>query len=168
MNCNNNLRKWFAFYTKSKHEKLVCGNLTKQSYEVYLPLLREKKKWSDRKVWVQYPLFKSYIFVKIEPKFEMSILKTPGIVKMIKFGNKPSPISEETIYALKLMINGGYKPHSTESFIKGDPVIVKDGPLKGLKGEIATIQNEEHFIIHLDAIQQTISLKIKRAFLSKL
>ena len=25
---------------------------------------------------------------------------------MIKFGNKPSPISEETINALKLMING--------------------------------------------------------------
>ena len=98
----------------------------------------------------------------------MSILKTPGIVKMIKFGNKPSPISEETINALKLMINGGYQPQSNRIIYKGDPVIVKDGPLKGLKGEIATIQNEEHFIIHLYAIQQTISLKINRAFLSKL
>ena len=44
MNCNNSLIKWFAFYTKSKHEKSVSGNLAKQGYEVYLPLLKEKKK----------------------------------------------------------------------------------------------------------------------------
>ena len=36
-------KQWFAFYTKSKHEKLVYNSLVKQGYEVYLPLLKKKK-----------------------------------------------------------------------------------------------------------------------------
>ena len=39
---------------------------------------------------------------------------------------------------------------------------------KGLKGEIKTIHNQEHFIIHIDAIQHSVSIKIGRAYLSRL
>ena len=87
---------------------------------------------------------------------------------MIKFGGKPSPILDDTINSLKLMIDGGYNPQPTDYFIKGDPVIIKDGPLKGLRGEVANIHNQERFIIHIDAIQHSISLKISRAYLSRL
>jgi len=168
MSSNDDTKQWFAFYTKSKHEKSVNSNLESQGYEVYLPLLKERKKWSDRKKWIQYPLFKSYIFIKIEAKNAIFVLKTPGIVRMIKFGGKPSPILDDTINSLKLMIDGGYNPQPTDYFIKGDPVIIKDGPLKGLKGEIKTIHNQEHFIIHIDAIQHSVSIKIGRAYLSRL
>ena len=168
MNSGHYKKQWFTFYTKSKHEKLVYNSLVKQGYEVYLPLLKKRKKWSDRKKWVEFPLFKGYVFVKIEAKNEIPLLKTPGIVKMIKFGGKLAPVLEETIKSLKLIINGGYNPEPTDYFIKGDPVIIKDGPLKGIKGEVVRIENEKYFIIHIDSIRQTISLKITRAFLSKL
>ena len=55
---------------------------------------------------------------------------------MIKFGNRPSPIPNNTITSLKLMIEGGYNPQPTDYFIKGDPVIIKDGPLKGLREKL--------------------------------
>tara|TARA_B100000131_G_scaffold270705_1_gene270678 strand:+ start:174 stop:680 length:507 start_codon:yes stop_codon:yes gene_type:complete len=168
MRSKDNMKQWFAFYTKSKHEKSVNVALNRIGYEVYLPLLREKRKWSDRKKWVTFPLFKSYIFIKIEPKEAIFVLKTTGIVRMVKFGGKPSPILDNTINSLKLMIEGGYNPQPTDYFIKGDPVIIKDGPLKGLKGEIKTIHNQEHFIIHIDAIQHSVSIKIGRAYLSRL
>ena len=168
MNPGHDKKQWFAFYTKSKHEKLVYNSLVRQGYEVYLPLLKKKKKWSDRRKWVEFPLFKSYLFVKIEAKNEILILKTPGIVKMIKFGGKLAPVLEDTIKSLKLIIDGGYNPEPTDYFIKGDPVIIKDGPLKGIKGEVVRIENEKYFIIHIDSIRHTISLRITRAFLSKL
>ena len=59
----NNSEKWIAVYTKPRHEKTVSNDLYKKGYEVYLPLLREKRKWSDRKKWIEFPLFKSYLFV---------------------------------------------------------------------------------------------------------
>ena len=33
-------------------------------FDVYCPCQRTLKKWSDRKKWVDEPVFKSYIFVK--------------------------------------------------------------------------------------------------------
>ena len=167
MKSDGNRKKWFAFYTKSRHEKSVHNTLINNGYEVYLPLLRERKKWSDRKKWVEYPLFKSYLFIKIEPKDSIFALKTPGIVRMIKFGNRPSPIPNQIILSLKLMLEGGYNPQPTDYFLKGDPVIIKDGPLSGLEGEIIKVHNEERFIVHVHTIQHSISIKIDRAYLSK-
>ena len=167
MKSDGNRKKWFAFYTKSRHEKSVHNTLINNGYEVYLPLLRERKKWSDRKKWVEYPLFKSYLFIKIEPKDSIFALKTPGIVRMIKFGNSPSPIPNQIILSLKLMLEGGYNPQPTDYFLKGDPVIIKDGPLKGLEGEIIKVHNEERFIIHVHTIKHSISIKIDRAYLSR-
>ena len=167
MKSKGNRKKWFAFYTKSRHEKSVSNTLKSNGFEVYLPLLRERKKWSDRKKWVEYPLFKSYIFIKIEPKDSIFALKTPGIVRMIKFGNNPPPIPNQIILSLKLMIEGGYNPEPTDYFLKGDPVIIKYGPLRGLEGEIIKVHNEERFIIHVHTIQHSISIKIDRAYLSK-
>ena len=167
MDSNNHNKEWYAFYTKSRHEKSIYHTLLKQGYDVYLPLLRERKKWSDRKKWIEYPLFKSYIFIKIESKNSIFVLQTPGIVKVIKFGGSPSPIQDSTIQSLKLMIDGGFNPKPTDYFIKGDPVVIKDGPLKGLKGIVSTTHNQERFIIHIDAIKHSVSIKINRAYLSK-
>ena len=166
MASRKNIKQWYAFYTKSKHEKSVNVALEEKGYDAYLPLLKERRKWSDRKKWITYPLFRSYIFIKLEAKDSIFVLKTPGIVKMVRFGDNPSPVLEETINSLRLMIDGGYNPQPTDYFIKGDPVIIKDGPLKGLKGEIATIHNQERFIVQVDAIQHSFSIEISRAYLS--
>ena len=168
MNSKKNIKRWYAFYTKSRHEKSVNRALISKGYEAYLPLLKERRKWKDRKKWVSFPLFKSYIFIKIEAKDSIFVLKNPGIVKMVRFGDKPSPVLENTINSLRLMIEGGFNPQPTDYFIKGDPVIIKEGPLKGLEGEIATIHNQERFIIQVDAIQHSFSIKISRSYLSGL
>ena len=83
-------KKWISIYTKSRHEKVVAKKLVENGFEVYLPMLREKRKWSDRKKWVEFPLFKSYMFVKTEIKESISIVKVPNVVKIIRFGKKNS------------------------------------------------------------------------------
>ena len=51
----NNSLKWIAVYTKPRHEKAVSNELYKKGYEVFLPLLKERRKWSDRKKWIEFP-----------------------------------------------------------------------------------------------------------------
>ena len=65
------------------------------------------------------------------------------------------------------MLEGGYNPKPIEYFIKGDPVEVKDGPLKGLIGEVTQIDRDNH-LIRVDAIQHSISVKIRGVFLHRL
>ena len=168
MDINEKLGKWIAVYTKPRHEKTVADYLKKKGFKIYLPLVKERRKWSDRKKWVQYPLFKSYLFVKIQIKDSIFIIQTPGIVNIIKFGNEIATVNSKTISALKLMISGNYNPTSTDYFIKGEPVIVKNGPLKGIQGEVARIDENDRLILRIESIQNSISVKINRAFLSKL
>lgn len=165
MNTENNLKKWIAVYTKPRHEKTVSNELYKKGFEVYLPLLREKRKWSDRKKWIEFPLFRSYLFVKTDVKNVLFVVQTYGVVKVIKFGKEIGIIQNKIINSIKLMIEGGYKPEPLDYFIKGDPVIVKEGPLKGLIGEVVRIDNNERLIVRIDAIQHSVSVQIERGFL---
>ena len=161
----NNSEKWIAVYTKPRHEKTVSNELYKKGYEVYLPLLKERRKWSDRKKWIEFPLFRSYLFVRTDIKNVLFVVQTYGVVKIIKFGEKIGIVQNEIINSIRLMIEGGYKPEPLDYFIKGDPVIVKEGPLKGLMGEVVRIDNNDRLIVRIDAIQHSISIQIERGFL---
>ena len=165
MDRNGKLKNWIALYTKARHEKAVASEREKKGFEIYLPLLRVRRKWSDRKKWVEFPLFKSYLFVRITNDDKISLGNTPGLVKVVRFGKKNAIVKESSINAIRLMINGGYDPIPTNYFLKGDPVSVSSGPLKGLVGEVIRIDNNDRLIVRIDAIQHSISVDIERKFL---
>ena len=164
MEINDKTKNWIAIYTKSRHEKTVAKKLEMKNFEVYLPILRERRKWSDRKKWIEYPLFKSYLFIRTQLKNSIFILKTPGIIRIVKFGDKIAIVNDNHINAIKLMISGGYKPKSTDYFIKGDPVQVIDGPLKGIEGEVIRVDDRDRLLIRINSIKHSVSIKINRAF----
>ena len=56
-------KKWLVFYTKSRQEKKVRDILLRRGFEVFLPLQKVMRQWSDRKKKVEVPLFNAYIFV---------------------------------------------------------------------------------------------------------
>ena len=159
------MKKWIVVYTRPRHEKTVEKELQKKGFEVYLPMLKERRKWSDRKKWVEFPLFRSYLFVRTEVKNALFVLQTLGIVKIVKFGGEVAVVQDENIEAIKLMIEGGYNPEPLNYFIKGDPVEVKEGPLKGLVGEVIRLDKNDRLLVRVDAIQHSVSVQINRGFL---
>ena len=165
MNSDQDSKKWMAVYTRPRHEKAVEKEFQKKGIEVYLPKLKERRKWSDRKKWVEFPLFRSYVFVRIEIKNALFVLQTLGVVKVVKFGEEVAVVQDESIKAIKLMIEGGYNPEPLNYFIKGDPVEVKGGPLKGLVGEVIRSDKNDRLVVRVDAIQHSISIQIDRGFL---
>ena len=165
MKSEQNSKKWLAVYTLPRHEKAVEKEFQKKEFEVYLPMLKERRKWSDRKKMVEFPLFRSYIFVRTEINNALFVLQTLGVVKIVKFGGKVAVVQEKSIEAIKLMIEGGYSPEPLNYFIKGDPVEVKDGPLKGLVGEVIRLEKNDRLVVRVEAIQHSISIQIDRGFL---
>ncbi|MGY8913899.1 MAG: transcription termination/antitermination NusG family protein, partial [Flavobacteriales bacterium] len=55
--------KWYVLYVQTKNEKKVADRLRGMDVEVYCPVIKETKQWSDRKKTIETPLFKSYVFV---------------------------------------------------------------------------------------------------------
>lgn len=165
MNFNQNKKKWIVLYTKHRYEKLIEKELSKNGVEVYLPILKERRKWSDRKKWIERPLFRSYIFVKIELKDILFVVQTIGIIKVIKFSSEIAIVRDSSIKAIKLMLEGGYRLDPTDYFIKGDPVEVKEGPLKGIIGEVIRIDQKDKLLVRVSAIKHSIAVQINRGYL---
>tara|TARA_Y100000591_G_C21593096_1_gene574194 strand:- start:224 stop:724 length:501 start_codon:yes stop_codon:yes gene_type:complete len=161
----NNIKRWIAVYTKPRHEKTVQRKLDDNGFEVYLPMLRKRQQWSDRKRWVDFPLFRSYVFVCTHKENHMEILQTPSIISIVKFGKKIAYIEDKTINSIKQIIEGGFIPETTNYFINGDPVKIKHGPLKGITGEVVRIDKNNCLIIRIDTIKLSISIKIEKKFL---
>ena len=168
MSIRKDSSKWIAVYTKPRHEKIVAKDLERNGVKVYLPLMKERRKWSDRKKWVEFPLFKSYIFVSINSNNHLPIFETKGIVRIIKFGDSIATVRNNEIAGIKMMIDGGYNPISTDYFIKGDPVKVKDGPLRGIEGEVVRIDENDRLLLRINAIKHSVSVKVNIAYLTKL
>ncbi|MEM7183490.1 MAG: transcription termination/antitermination NusG family protein, partial [Spirochaetota bacterium] len=79
-------KRWYALYTKPRAEKKLRDRLNMLKIENYLPVLIQKKKWSDRFKEIATPIFPSYIFVKINYQQEaVSVLKEPNAVLFVQF-----------------------------------------------------------------------------------
>jgi len=156
---------WIAVYTKSRHENVVIQELEKKNIEAYCPILKERRQWSDRKRWVEFPLFRSYVFVKIELKNSLYILQTMGVHHIIKFQGNISTIPDGIIQNIKSMIDGGFTVEQVEYFVKGDEVKVVDGPLKGMEGIVVKIKNENKLVLKVAAIHQAIAVQIHPGYL---
>ena len=159
------MKNWIAVYTKSRHEQIVVNELSKKNIESYCPMFKERRQWSDRKKWVYFPLFRSYVFANIEIKENIYVLQTIGVNKIVKFQEKISIIPDQVIDNIKNIIEGGYNVEQADYFIKGDEVRVVSGPLKGLDGVVLDSRGTNKVIIKIEAIQQAFSVEISSGLL---
>ena len=159
------LKKWIVVRSKPRSEKIAYDQLLEKGIEAYLPLLKERRKWSDRKKWVEFPLFSSYLFANIELKNSIFVLQTHGVSSLVKFGEEIAIVQDKIIKTIKLAIDGGYQLTPTEYFIAGNEVEVIEGPMKGVKGIIVQLKGKDRLIIKIDAIQQALSINIDSRFI---
>ncbi len=94
-------KKWFALYTKPRWEKKVDSTLIKKGIEAWCPVQKVQKQWSDRKKIVEEPLFKSYVFVKINPTERTQVLMTDGVLNFVFHVGKPAIIRDVEIEMIK-------------------------------------------------------------------
>jgi transcription antitermination factor NusG len=172
MHQKNNQTHWYLLYTNPRAEKKVALELQHKGYEIFLPLQRTLKVWSDRKKWVEEPLFKSYLFIQtqLEANF-YNILNTPGVVKFISFQSTPAIVDPREINLVKLILGGHEDPvgsgATNDSWLEGESVTIISGPLIGTSGKLINTRTGNKMLIELQSIQQSILVSIPQHYLSK-
>ncbi len=96
--------KWYAIYTKANNEKKVFDHLKEENIECYLPLRKTLRQWSDRKKWIDVPLFRCYVFVKVSYIEFFSVLKIPGVVYYVSFGGEPQSSPDYQLDFIKTIV----------------------------------------------------------------
>jgi len=153
---------WFAIYTFPRAEKKIHAELVKNGIHAYLPLLRTLRQWSDRKKWVEEPLFRSYIFVYISEKEYYEVLSAYGVVRFVTFEGKAVPVPQRQIDAIRYFLSEKTpeSPSPDTEFIPGQPVEIARGPLRGLTGELISIQGRQKVRVQIEALGQFIYLTV--------
>lgn len=164
MMLDNEIYKWYAVYTKANREKKLFERLLEEKIECYLPLRRVLKIWSDRKKWVEEPLFKSYIFVKVSNKEFFNVLNNSGVVCYVSFGGKAQAIPENQIINIKNFLEQCDRDITItyEKIQKGVIVEVACGSLKGVKGEVINICGQSRLLIRIDSLNCGIYVNISK------
>ena len=161
--------QWYAVYTRPRSEKMAAERLRERGFRVWLPLHKTMVQWSDRKKMVEKPLLSSYLFVHCSERELYGVRGTYGVCKIVECRGRPAPIPDNQIENLRMLIDANYKMSiSTGEFRKGDSVEVIFGPLTGLKGELVKEGSRKRLVVHLDAIEQNITVTIPPKYLRRL
>ena len=96
---------WYAVYTKPRWEKKISALLSEKGIENYCPLNKVVKQWSDRRKVILEPVFKSYVFVKIDEEKKWDLKKINGIINFVYWLGKPAVIKEQEIITIRKFLN---------------------------------------------------------------
>jgi transcription antitermination factor NusG len=151
---------WYALYTKPRFEKKVAGQLQDKHIESYLPLKRVLKQWSDRKKWVEEPLFRSYIFIHTDLRDQQRALCTHGVLKLVAFGNQPALVRDEEIDIIRRILLEDTDVESCLPVSVGDRIEIVRGPLMGIQGRLEEIRSSKRLVLVIDSIKQALRFSV--------
>ncbi|TSD65889.1 UpxY family transcription antiterminator [Inquilinus sp. KBS0705] len=161
--------KWYPVYTNARAEKKAYAALINKGIEAYLPLQRRIKQWSDRKKWVEEPLIKSYLFVRIVDSAQADVLMTRGIARFIYFSGKITPMPDRQIEDLKLLTASSLDLEITEENLQpGEKIEIKAGLLKGIIGEIISYKSQKQLLLRLDNLGCSVIVNVAASLINRL
>ena len=151
-------------YTKIKGKKRLLAELTERNIEFYLPAKKVLKPCNDRKVWVEEPVFKRYIFVKVSYKEFFIVLKLPGVICYVNFEGKAMPVSESEILNMKTFLaQTDHKITLTYELVKKSLLVeVTQGSLKGMKGELINVYGQARLIMRIETMNCCLCANVSR------
>ena len=154
---------WYAAYTRANHEKSVALQMGQRSVEHFLPLYDSKRRWKDRSVHLQLPLFPGYVFVHLALRDRLQVLQIPGVAKLVGFNGAPAALPEAEIETMRTCLSRklDLAPHPFAHV--GRRVRVNAGPLEGLEGIVIREKNRFRFVISLDLINRSASVEVSVA-----
>lgn len=156
--------RWYACYTRSRHEKQVDRLLQERGFETFLPLVARVSQWKDRKKVVEWPLFPSYVFGRFSLVDAHRVLSTPGVATLVKVNGRPAAITDaelENVRRFTRALGSGHiEVEHRPFFAEGEWVEVMKGPFQGVRGVVVEQRNRKRVLIGLKVIGQGLEVDI--------
>ena len=156
--------RWYVAQVKPSREKLALSHLERQGFETHCPLVARSRLIAKKHTLVNEPLFPGYVFVKFgtEQRWR-SINGTIGVIKLVAFGNKPTPAPTGFVERLRGMADERGVINFEEGLKAGDAVRVVGGPLDDLCGVLASAGSSERVVVLLRLLSGETQVTLRRS-----
>ena len=141
---------------------MASSMLDSKGYERFLPLVRSRRRWSDRVRELQVPLFAGYVFSRFDAAHRVPVLECPGVVGIVGFGSHPVPIPGDEIRSIQTMLASSLHVEPYPILAPGQKIRVDRGPLAGVEGVIVEMKNHFRLVASVTLLQRSVSVEIDR------
>jgi transcription antitermination factor NusG len=160
--------RWYAAYTRANHERTVADQLAGRGIENFLPQYDSVRRWKDRRVCLQLPLFPGYVFFLLPLQERLRVQQIPGVVHLVGFGGTPTAVPEDELRQVREVLAHGRSAEPHPFLRAGRRVKVRSGPLAGLEGTLVRRKNRLRFVVSIELILKSVSAEIDEADLEAL
>jgi transcription antitermination factor NusG len=150
---------WYALRTNGHHEKRVRDRLAGVGIEPFLPLTRQQRQWSDRKVLTELPLFTGYCFARFSLRNRLTIMQISGVAGIVGSVG-PEAIPDTELDAIRAVCESDRAVKRVDAFLEGMQVEIVSGPLRGLMGQFIHHVGHDYIVVRIQLIQQAVAVHI--------
>jgi transcription antitermination factor NusG len=94
--------EWYLIRTKRGKEQAVRDRLAQSSAEVFLPLRLVRRKRLHKLVWCTEPLFRCYVFARVDlDRHSPNVKHMPGVRHIVPAGTDPVAVPEFVISEIR-------------------------------------------------------------------
>jgi transcription antitermination factor NusG len=158
--------QWYAVRCRSKCEGVASSMLQAKGYQQFLPLVRSRRRWSDRTKELQVPLFPGYVFCHFDAAHRVPVLQSAGVAGIVSFGPLLAPIPADEIQAVETMLRLCHHVEPYPSLPIGQKIRIDHGPLAGAEGVVVTLKNGFRLVASVTLLQRSVSVEIDRDWAS--
>src|SRR5438067_678124 len=154
---------WYAAYTRAQHEKTVAAELGMRDVEQFLPLYSSVRRWKDRRVNLELPLFPGYVFVRLALRDRLRVLQIPSVVRLVGFNGLPTALPDTEMEVLRSGLSERLRAEPHPFLTVGRRVRIKSGPFAGLEGILKRKKSNLRVVISLEIIQRSVAVDVDAA-----
>lgn len=155
--------QWYAAYTRANHERRVADQLSEHEVEHFLPEYESVRRWKDRKVRLQMPLFPGYLFVHLALRDRLRVLQVPGVARLVGFDGHPTSVPEDEVTRIREFLDQGLRVGPHPYLTAGRRVRLKSGPLAGTEGILLRRKGNFRVVISIGLIQRAVAVDVELA-----
>lgn len=152
--------RWYAVYTRSRHEKCVSRQLEGKSFRYFLPTYESLHRWNDRHAVVSLPLFPNYLFVRIQLADRIQVLTVSGVVALVGVHGYPTPIPDEEVETLRTCFAQKIRMEPHPYLTVGRRVRVIRGPFADAEGILLRRKGRFRLVLSINSIARSVAVEV--------
>ncbi|MGC8927082.1 MAG: transcription termination/antitermination NusG family protein [Myxococcota bacterium] len=160
------VKDWAVIHTHSRCEKVIADFLSENNIRYYLPLYKKRRRYGRHIRESMLPLFPGYLFYDYEAISRPLLYKTHKIARIIVVEDKERLHKE--LENIDRALSSGELFDRADFKTPGRSVVVVEGPLKGVEGEILKKKNHTKLIIKIHILGMAVETDIDEAYVKLL
>ena len=161
-------RKWYALWSKSHCEQLVCDQLAAKGFQVFLPKIEVWSRRGGVRHCISVPMFPGYLFLHhaMDSNSYIEVLRTRELVRILGDGrDRLAVVPDAEVEAIQKVMQAHLPALLYPYLHEGQRVRITKGPLAGVEGILVhTKPNKGLLVLSIELFQRSVAVEVDCTF----